>query len=109
MKIKISERATHARNELLLLQNVSARVWQNFVAFSSVGIRQDFFIEGPVCGRRRPFQDCTERPAAAVVGSNQISKYISLNTGKSASMKNYIRPEFRTFRTNSRKPFARYS
>ena len=32
MKIKISERATHARNELLLLQNVSARVWQNFVA-----------------------------------------------------------------------------
>ena len=43
MKIKISERATHARNELLLLQNVSARVWQNLVAFSSVGIRQDFF------------------------------------------------------------------
>ena len=41
-KIKISEMATHARNELLL-QNVSARVWQNFVAFSSVVIRQDFF------------------------------------------------------------------
>ena len=74
MKIKISERATHARNELLLLQNVSARVWQNLVVFSSVGIRQDFFlIEGPVCGRRRPFQDCTERPAAAVVGSNQLN------------------------------------
>ena len=59
MKIKISERATHARNELLLLQNVSARVWQNLVAFSSVVIHQDFFIiEGPVCGRRWPFQDC---------------------------------------------------
>ena len=43
MKIKISERATHACNELLLLQNVSARVWQNLVAFSSVVIRQDFF------------------------------------------------------------------
>ena len=43
MKIKISERATHARNELLLLQNVSARVRQNLVAFSSVVIRQDFF------------------------------------------------------------------
>ena len=50
MKIKISERATRARNELLL-QNVSTRVWQNFVAFSSVVIRQDFFIEGPVCSR----------------------------------------------------------
>ena len=43
MKIKISERATHARNELLLLQNISARVWQNFVAYSSVVIRQDLF------------------------------------------------------------------
>ena len=43
MKIKISERATHALNELLLLENVSARVWQNLVAFSSVVIRQDFF------------------------------------------------------------------
>ena len=40
MKIKISERATHARNKLLLLQNVSARVWQNLVAFSSVVIHQ---------------------------------------------------------------------
>ena len=37
MLIKISERATNALNELLL-QNVSARVWQNFVAFSSVVI-----------------------------------------------------------------------
>ena len=46
MKIKISERATHARNELLLLQNVSAMVWQNVVAFSSVVIRQDFFNRG---------------------------------------------------------------
>ena len=27
---------------------------------------------GPVCGRRRPFQDCTERPATAVVGSNGL-------------------------------------
>ena len=26
MKIKISKRATHARNELMLLQNISARV-----------------------------------------------------------------------------------
>ena len=44
MKIKISERATHACDELLLLlQNVSARVWQNLVAFNSVVIRQDFF------------------------------------------------------------------
>ena len=46
MKIKISERATYARNQLLLLQNVSARVWQNLVAFSSVVIRQDFFNRG---------------------------------------------------------------
>ena len=67
MKIKISERATHAHNELLL-QNVSARVWQNLVAFSSVFL----FIKRPVCGRQRPFQDCTERPAAAVVGSNGL-------------------------------------
>ena len=43
MKIKISERATYACNELLLLQNVSARVWQNFVVFSSAVIRQNFF------------------------------------------------------------------
>ena len=62
MKIKISERATHARNELLLLQNVSARVWQNFVAFSSVVIRQDFLNRG----------FCMRRPAAAVVGSNGL-------------------------------------
>ena len=46
MKIKISERATHARNELLLLQNVFAREWQNLVAFSSVVIHQDFFNSG---------------------------------------------------------------
>ena len=76
MKIKISERATHARNELLLLQNESARVWQNLVVFSSVVIRQDFFlIDGPVCSRQRPFQNCTERPAAAVVGSNQLIQF----------------------------------
>ena len=42
MKIKISKRATHARNELMLLQNVFARMWQNLVAFSSVVNRQDF-------------------------------------------------------------------
>ena len=78
MKIKISERATHARNELLLLQNVSVRVWEILVAFSSVVIRQDFFLmEGPVCGRWRPFQDCTERPAAAVVGSNGLNKKLN--------------------------------
>ena len=73
MKIKISERATHARNELLL-QNVSARVWRNLVAFSSVVIRQDFFNIG----------SCM-RPVAAVpglrraadrgrCGSNQLKK-----------------------------------
>ena len=61
MKIKISERAPHARNELLLLQNVSARVWQNLVVFSSVVIRQDFCNRG----------SCM-RPAAAVVGSNGL-------------------------------------
>ena len=59
MKIKISKRATHARNELMLLQNVSARVWPNLVAFSSVANHQVFFIVGPVCGRRQPFQDWT--------------------------------------------------
>ena len=57
MKIKISERATHACNELLLLQNVSARVWQNFVAFSSVVIRQISLNSG----------SCM-RPLAAVPG-----------------------------------------
>ena len=62
MKIKISERATHARNELLLLQNVSARVWQNLVAFSSVVIRQDFFNRG----------SCI-RPAAAVPGLHRAA------------------------------------
>ena len=36
-----------------------------------------FLIEGPVCGRRL-FQDCTERPAAAVVGSNGLI-HISLS------------------------------
>ena len=65
--MKISKRATHARNELMLLQNVSTRVWQNLVVFSSVVNLQDFF-NSPVCGRRRPFQDCTERPAAAYNG-----------------------------------------
>ena len=46
MKIKISKQATHAHNALMLLQNVSARVWQNLVAFSSVVNRQDFFKSG---------------------------------------------------------------
>ena len=62
MKIKISERATYARNELLLLQNL--------VAFSSVVIRQDFFNRGSYM---RPFQDCRERPTVAVVGSNGLN------------------------------------
>ena len=62
MKIKISERATHAHDELLLLQNVSARVWQNLVAFSSVVIRQDFFNRG----------SCM-RPAAAVRGLHRAA------------------------------------
>ena len=35
---------------------------------------------GPVCGRRRPFQDSTERPAAAVVGSNGLNKHSLLPT-----------------------------
>ena len=43
MKIKTSKRATHARNALMLLQNVSARMWQHFLAFSSVVNHQDFF------------------------------------------------------------------
>ena len=68
MKIKISDRATHARNELLL-KNVSARVWENLVAFSSVVIRQDFFSTGSCM---RPFQDCTEQSAVAVVESNGL-------------------------------------
>ena len=63
----------HVNELLLLLQNVSARVWQNFLVFSSVVIHQDFFpVQGPVCLRRRPFQDCTERPAAAIVGFNGL-------------------------------------
>ena len=62
MKIKISERATHAHNELMLLQNVSARVWQNLVAFGSVINRQDFFNSG----------SCM-RPAAAVPGLDRAA------------------------------------
>ena len=62
MKMKISERATHARNELLLLQNVSARVWQNLVAFSSVVNHQDFFNR----------LSCM-RPAAAVPGLHRAA------------------------------------
>ena len=62
MKIKISKRATHARNALMLLQNVSARVWQNFVAFSSVVNRQNFFNSG----------SCL-RPAAAVSGLDRAA------------------------------------
>ena len=63
MKIKIFEMATHAHNELLLLQNVSAMVWQNLVAFSSVVIRQDFFSRG----------SCM-RPAAAVSGLHRAAE-----------------------------------
>ena len=61
MKIKISERAPHACIKLLL-QNVSARVWQNLVAFSSVVIRQDFFNRG----------SCM-RPVAAVPGLHRVA------------------------------------
>ena len=68
------QKGNHARNRLMLLQNVSARVWQNLVAFSSVV--KFFLIEGPVCGRRQPFQDWTEQPAVAVAGSNGIYIYI---------------------------------
>ena len=31
-----------------------------------------FLIQGPLCGWRRPFQNCTEQPAMAVVGSNGL-------------------------------------
>ena len=45
------------------------------ISFSSYS--SGFFgIEGPVCGQRWPFQDCTERPAAAVVGSNELNKAV---------------------------------
>ena len=64
MIIKISERATHALNDLLLLQNVYARVWQNLVAFSSVVIRQDFFNKG-FC----------MRPAVAVPGRHRVGQW----------------------------------
>ena len=47
----ISIRARYARNELLLLQNVSARVWH-----------------------------CTERPATAVVGSNGLIGHATLQS-----------------------------
>ena len=71
---------THECDELMLLQNVSTRVWQNLVAFSSVVNRQDFFgIEGPVRGRQQPFQDWTQRPATAVAGSNGLRKLICIN------------------------------
>ena len=67
------QKGNHARNALMLLQNVSGKVWQNLVVFSSVVNRQEFFgIVGPVCGRRRPFQDWTERLATAIVGSNGL-------------------------------------
>ena len=62
MKIKISERETHVRNELLLLQNVSAWVWQNLVAFSSVVIRQGFWNRGSYM-----------RPVAAVPGLHRAA------------------------------------
>ena len=62
MKIKISKRATHERNALMLLQNVSARVQQHFIAFSSVVNRQDFFNIG----------SCM-RPAAAVPGLDRTA------------------------------------
>ena len=72
MKIKISERATHVRNELLLLQNVSARVWQNLVAFSSVVIRQDFFerrvLYAAGGGRSRTAQSGRPRPLWGLMG-----------------------------------------
>ena len=63
MKIKICKRTTHARIELMLLQNVSARVWKNLVAFSSVVNRQDFFNSG----------SCM-RLAMAVEGSNGLTR-----------------------------------
>ena len=66
------QKGNHARNELILLQNVSTRVWQNLVAFSSVVNHQAFLVVGHVCGWRRPFQDWTERSAMATAGSNWL-------------------------------------
>ena len=62
MKINISKTATHAHNERILLQNVSARVWQNLVAFSSVVNCQDFINSG----------SCM-RPVAAVPGLDRAA------------------------------------
>ena len=61
MKIKISERATHAHNELLLLQNVSARVWQNLVVFSVLFAR--ILLNRGSC----------MRPVAAVAGLHRVT------------------------------------
>ena len=88
MKIKISNRATHAHNELMLLQNVSTRVWQNLVVFRSVVNRQDFFFNSGSCMRPAaavPGLDRAERPAMAVAGSNGLNHILlicSLGEGK---------------------------
>ena len=54
------------RNEVLL-QNVSARVWQNLVVFSS-SYSPGFFIEGPVCGRSRTAQSGQPWPLWGLMG-----------------------------------------
>ena len=76
MKLKISVRATHARNELLLLENVSAKVWQNLVAFSSVVIRQDFFNRGSSMRVAAVVPGLHRAAGGAVVGSNGLKSYI---------------------------------
>ena len=62
----------HARNKLMLLQNVSARVWQNLVAFSSVVNHQDFlnkmvlYAAGGGCSRTA--RSGRPRPLRALMG-----------------------------------------
>ena len=72
MKIKISKMATHTRNEVMLLQNVSARVWQNLVAFSSVVNHQDFLkyrvLYAAGDSRSRTAQSGLSRPLRALMG-----------------------------------------
>ena len=53
----------------MLLQNVSARVWQNVVVQYLIAR----ILNNGCCMRRQPLQDWTERPAAAVAGSNGLN------------------------------------
>ena len=68
--MKIKKRAAHACNELMLLQNVSARVWQNLVAFSSVVNHQDLLwvLYAAGGGRSRTGQSGWPWPLQALMG-----------------------------------------